>query len=143
MIATIPFWASTGEMDGSSYRDTRYEGLVRLDDHGLVLEFREQVTEIGGGTVQERQEGVREVRIPTEAIRSVEYRHRYLRRPILDIELARLGPAEAVPWARGTRVRVRVSRKDRSHAHELGSELRLLQADARLRELGEGDLASG
>ena len=51
------------------------------------------------------------------------------------------GPADAVPWFRGTRIRVRVPRSARGLARALGTQVELRQADARSRELGEGDLA--
>lgn len=116
-------------------------GLLRLEDQALVLEFGERVTEIGEGVVDQQGTGVHEVRIPVGAVRELSYRHRWIRPSLLDIELARLGPAEAVPWLRGTRIRVRVPRGAGALARELGAEVELLQADARLRELGEGDLA--
>lgn len=139
----LPFKAATEEMDGTSYRSTTYEGLLRLEDDTMVLEYRESVTEVGGETGMEyarSQSGVTEVRIPLDAIRTVERRKRWLLLPILDIELARLGPAEDIPWAKGTRIRLNVPFGERQRAGELATDVRLLQADSRLRELGEGGL---
>ncbi len=139
----LPFKAATEEMDGTSYRSTTYEGLLRLEDDTMVLEYRESVTEVGGETGMEyarSQSGVTEVRIPLDAIRTVERRKRWLLLPILDIELARLGPAEDIPWAKGTRIRLNVPFGERHRAGELATDVRLLQADSRLRELGEGGL---
>ncbi|MGK7311010.1 MAG: hypothetical protein ACN0LA_02130 [Candidatus Longimicrobiales bacterium M2_2A_002] len=141
---TLPFAAGTSEMSDTAYRETRYEGLIRLEADALVLEYRESVTDVGGMTglgYAESQSGVTEVRIPLDAVRSVERRRRWLLLPVLDIELARLGPAEHVPWAKGTRIRLRIPFGERYRAAELATDIRLLQADTRLRELGEGDLA--
>lgn len=140
MPLSLPFSATASELDGHTYRERSYRGLVRLEDDQLVLEFREQVTEMGGGSLHEREEPVREARVPVSAIRSVETSRGWIRRPALDIELARLGPAEAVPWADGTRIRVRIPRRERERARSLGTDIRMLQADARLRELGGDDL---
>lgn len=137
---SIPFSASTSEMDGRVYRERSYTGLVRIDEDGLVLEFREDVTEVAGPSLAQRREGIREVRITVSDIRSIDTSRGVLRRPVVDIELARLGPAEAVPWATGTRIRLTLPRKERARGRALGTDHRLLQADARLRELGEGDL---
>ncbi|MFO7893004.1 MAG: hypothetical protein R6U63_04655 [Longimicrobiales bacterium] len=138
----MPFKAAAEEMDGGSYRSTTYEGLLRLEENALVLEYRESVTEVGGETgmgYSQSQSGVTEVRIPVDAIRSVE-RKRWLLLPVMDIELARLGPAEDIPWATGTRIRLRIPFGERHRAGELATDVRLFQADERLRELGEGDL---
>lgn len=140
----LPFKVATEEMDGISYRSTTYEGLLRLEEDALVLEFRESVTEVGGVTgmgYSRSQSGVTEVRIPMDAVRTVARRKRWLILPVLDIELGRLGPTEDVPWARGTRIRLQVPWGDRHRATELATDIQLLQADERLRELGEGDLA--
>lgn len=139
----LPFKAAAEEMDGVSYRSTTYEGLLRIEDDALVLEYRESVTEVGGKTgvgYSQSQSGVTEVRIPMAAVRTVERRKRWLILPVLDIELARLGPAEAVPWAKGTRIRLNVPWGERHRARDLATDTRLLQADERLRQLGEGDL---
>lgn len=139
----LPFKAATEEMDGMSYRSVAYEGLLRVEEDALVFEYRESVTEVGGETglgYSQSQSGVTEVRIPLNAIRSVERRSPWFFFPVLDIELARLGPAEDVPWAKGTRIRVRVPFSERHRARDLATDTRILQADERLRELGEGDL---
>ena len=140
----IPFTAADSEMDGASYREITYEGLLRLEPEFLVLEYRESVTEVGGTTgmgYSRSQSEVAEVRIPMDAVRAVERRRRWLFLPVLDIELARLGPAEDIPWAKGTRIRLRIPFGERHRAGELATDVRLLQADSRLRELGESDLA--
>lgn len=140
----LPFRAGTSEMSDATYREIRYEGLIRLEADALVLEYRESVTEFGGGTASgygQSQSGISEVRIPLEALRSVERRNRWLVLPVVDIELARLGPAGDIPWAKGTRIRLRIPFGERHRAGELATDVRLLQADTRLRELGEGDLA--
>lgn len=93
----IPFTAKTGELDASVYRETVYEGLLRLEDQALVLEFGERVTEIGEGVVDQQGTGVHEVRIPVGAVRELSYRHRWIRPSLLDIELARLGPPRRCP----------------------------------------------
>lgn len=139
----LPFKAATEEMDGMAYRSVTYEGLLRLEEDALVLEYRESVTEVGGETgmgYSQSMSGVTEVRIPIDAVRTVEHRKRWLVLPVLDIELARLGPAEDVPWAKGTRIRLNVPFGERDRAGELATDVRLFQADERLRELGEGDL---
>lgn len=126
-----------------SYRSVTYEGLLRLEADALILEYRESVTEVGGDRgmgYSQSQSGVTEVRIPVAAVRAVERRNRWLILPVLDIELGRLGPAEDIPWARGTRIRLNVPWGDRHRARDLATDTRLLQADERLRELGEGDL---
>jgi hypothetical protein len=143
MMDALPFKAATEDMDGMSYRSVTYEGLLRVEEDALVLEYRESVTEVGGETgmgYAQSQSGVTEVRIPLDAIRAVERRTRWLFLPVLDIELARLGPAEDIPWAKGTRIRLNVPFGERHRARDLATDTRLLQADARLRELGEGDL---
>jgi hypothetical protein len=139
----LPFKAATEEMDGMSYRSVAYEGLLRVEEDALVLEYRESVTEVGGETgfgYSQSQSGVTEVRIPLDAVRSVARRTFWFIVPVLDIELARLGPTEAIPWAKGTRIRVRVPFGERHRARDVATDVQLLQADARLRELGEGDL---
>ena len=141
----LPFKVSTEEMDGMSYRSIAYEGLVRLEDDALVIEYRESVTEMGGETgmgYSRSQSGVTEVRIPLDAVRTVERRRRWLLLTVLDIELSRLAPAEDVPWSKGTRIRLRIPFGERQRAGDLATDVRLLQADTRLRELGEGDLTA-
>lgn len=137
----LPFTATVSGMEGRVYRETKYRGTVRLEQETLVLEYREEVTQMGGGSMDTRQVGVVEVAVPVDAIRSVACSRGFLRRPVLDIELTRLGPAEVVPWAAGTRVRLRLPRAERGGGRELCTDVRLQQADRRLRELGQGDLA--
>lgn len=140
----LPFKAGTSEMSDTEYRETSYQGLARLEEDALVLEYRASVTEFGGTAglgYSENRSPVSEVRIPFDAIRSVERRKRWLLLPVLDIQLARLGPADDVPWAKGTRIRLRIPFAERHRASELATDIRLLQADTRLRELGENDLA--
>lgn len=136
----LPFTARVGRMDGRVFRETTYSGIIRLEEEALILEYRAEVTEVGDGSMETRRGAIAEQAIPVDVIRSVACSRRLLRRPVLDIELARLGPAEGIPWASGTRVRLRLPRGARRSGRELCTDVSLLKADARLRELGHGDL---
>jgi hypothetical protein len=136
----LPFTARVGRMDGRVFQETTYGGIIRLKEDALVLEYRAEVTEVGGGSMETRRGAIAEHAIPVDAIRSVTCSRGLLRRPVLDIELARLGPADGIPWAAGARVRLQLPRGGQGSGRELCTDVRLLKADARLRELGQGDL---
>lgn len=128
-------------MSGSDYKSTTVRGLLGIDDDALVLEYRETVSDYGGSGYSTHPGPVQEVRLPLERVRSITTRRRYFFLPVCEIRVDRLATLEHVDWADGILLRVRIPFQHFQEARELAASLSLLQADARLRELGEGDLA--
>lgn len=139
-MESTPFTASYSSFAGGVYRDATARGVMRLEADALVLEYREKVTEVSDTDYGQAQGPVREVRIPLETLRSVEVRRRFFLLPVCEVEVSRMAALEPLPWADGFRLRVRVPFRSRDHARDLASSLRLLQAERRLQELGEGGL---
>lgn len=127
-------------MGGDTYTSVEARGLMRLEDDALVLEYRETVTDMAGVSYDEKRGPVRELRIPLERVRSIQARRRYFVIPVCEIEVDRLAALGSVDWADGTLLRLRIPFLKYDTARDLAATHSLAQADARLRELGEGDL---
>lgn len=131
-------------MSDEVYTSTSVRGLLRIEGDALVLEYRETVNDYGGtgstgyGT---RPGPVQELRLPLERVRSIVARRRYFLVPVCEIHVDRLATFESIDWANGTLLRLRIPFRHFQEARDVAASLSLLQADARLRELGEGDLA--
>lgn len=134
----VPFTASS--VSGDTYTSIGARGLMRLEDDALVLEYRETVTDLSGESYDEKRGPVQELRIPLDRVRSIQARRRYFVIPVCEIEVDRLAALGSVDWADGTLLRLRVPFRKYDIARDLAATHSLAQADARLRELGEGDL---
>ena len=147
----VAFTATTDTLQGSRVLRTEYHGVLRLAENELVLEFTVRSAILGGdiviavgtsagaATPGPRADGdVHTARIPLEQVGELEVRPGFLLfAPKIDIEVNRLGALAAVPWARGSRVRLDVARRDLRRARELAVDTRLLLAEGHLRRLGE------
>lgn len=146
----VAFTATTDTLQGSRVRRTEYQGVLRLAGNELVLEFTMRSAILGGDVVivigtnggvggqDTADDGeVHTARIPLEQIGELEVSSGLLFQPRIDIEVNRLGALATVPWAKGSRVRLRLARRDARRARELAVDTRLRLAEAQLRRLGE------
>lgn len=136
----VPFTASSSSMGGDGYTSIEARGLMRLTDDALVLEYRETVTDVSGVSYDEKRGPVQELSIPLDRVRSIRARRRYFVLPVCEVEVDRLAALGSLDWADGTLLRVRVPFRKYDTARDLAATHSLAQADAHLRELGEGDL---
>lgn len=136
-VSSIPFaWTQQAIIDGS-FRLVTVEGLLRFDGNVVVLEFRETITDASGLFTVERGE-VRRVEIPLEQVASLELRRRFLRPPLLVLEVHSLDALEAFPYASGSRLTLAIARGERDRAREVCGLVAHRLADARLRQLESG-----
>jgi hypothetical protein len=119
---------------------TRLEGLLRLSESGLVIEWSGsmEVVRVRGPEVQTRVESVPATRreIPFGRLADVAVRGWW--RPWLDIRTADLEALDGVPSAASGRVSLRLRRADRLAAQHFAVEVRDGMADAAL-QAAEGE----
>ncbi len=107
----------------------RVEGVARLEDDALVLEF--SVADALLGILRSRR---REVRIELADVESVEFRRGWFAGK-LRIFTRRISSLEALPWARGSEIKLKCGRRHRLEAQELASTLRLQVTERHLAAL--------
>ena len=136
-VASIPFAWSRQVLTGHNLHVVRVEGLLRFAGDALVLEFRETTLDASGTFTVERGE-VRRVDVPLEHVAGLTLRRRFLRPPVLVLEVHTLAALEAFPYASGSRLELRIARAERERAREVCGLVAHRVADARLRQLEAG-----
>jgi hypothetical protein len=112
-------------------------GMVRLDADALVIEFRETSTNLT--TLAEESGAVREVRIPIDALESLEVIGGWWSAR-LSIRTRTLAVLQDVPGATGNECELRIRRRDRTAAREFAVAVSLALSGRELRRLEEGEL---
>lgn len=136
-VASVPFaWTHQAMIDGD-FRRVTVQGLLRFGGAGLVLEFRETITDVSGLQVVSRGE-VRRVEVAQEQVARLELQRRLFRPWLMVLEVHSLTALEAFPYASGSRLALPVARAERERAREVCGLVTHRLADARLRELEAG-----
>lgn len=125
-METIPF-TITNVYEGFA----EVEGLARLEDDGLVLEFQTK-----DGIVGLIKSKVNEVRIPLEEIAGVEFQKKMFKASVL-LRVRSMSLMSAIPGSRQGEVKLRIPRKHRDAAEELVSELELQRSQQTLRRMDD------
>lgn len=147
-MSRIPALAFTVEhgtdvMDGTGVTSTveRVHGLLRIEGHRLIVQWRiRTTTDVMGDriTSEERVDDVREAEVPLEALASAVVRHpwpRWLRKPWLEITAADLRVFESLVGAGGigrihpAQLRLTLERADRWAAEEFVGDLLIAMAE--------------
>ena len=123
----------------------KVQGMAGFDEHGLLLQFTTRDALFGV-----LKSGMREVRIPIEALRSVQYRAGFLwLMPAIELRVRELSVLQDLPESEQGRLRLRVAFRDRHEAREFAQELdrwrslrRIAELDRNLDRLGIGGAAS-
>ncbi len=121
------------------------KGVAGFDEHGLLLQFTTSDALFGV-----LKSGLREVRLPIEALRSVQYRAGFLwLMPAIELRVRELSALKDLPESEQGRLRLRVAFRDRHEAREFAQELdrwrslrRIAELDRNLDRLGVGGAAS-
>ncbi len=129
---TVPFRVGTNVSDMTALVSA--QGVVRVDQGCLVIEFRESTLDMN--TMARREGPVREVRIPIEDVDSVEVGRRWPWGSTLQVRSRTMAPLANLPGATGNEIRVRVRRRDHDRARELCVAVALLLAGEDIRRLG-------
>jgi hypothetical protein len=136
----VPVWAKISDMPEvtgmrSVTEEERADGILRLEAESLVLEVEivQSTTTVGGmGTTTEKENlGTHEFDIPFDELVSVSL-HGGWWRPTLRIAANRLRALEGIPGMRQGGVDLRISRRNRSAARTLVSELEFARAELEL-----------
>jgi hypothetical protein len=130
---SVPFTFSfTAHQDGTVYQRT-VEGVVRLDDHALVIEHVD-VTQHFAPLHVERSD-LHRLHVPIQEIAELSLRRPWLAKPRLELRVHSLDALSAYPYAAGARCTLPVARRDRERAQELALQLAHRLADAEIRRL--------
>lgn len=117
------------------------KGMAGFDERGLLLQFTTRDALFGV-----LKSDLREVRIPIEALRSVQYRAGFLwLMPAIELRVRELSVLKDLPESEQGRLRLRVAFRDRHEAREFAQELdrwrslrRIAELDRNLDRLGIG-----
>jgi hypothetical protein len=126
-VTPIPFTLRRSTRDPNYvYTVTDMNGLVGMDEDGLVLQYRVKTSQVGGWPVPPPTESdVRVVHIPLDAIRRVELRRGWFSTK-LALAAADLRAFEPLhPWLTGGEVALSIPRAERSGAADLASSIEL------------------
>ena len=104
-------------------------GLVRIEEDTVVLEFRKKEGVFGIPV-----SGLKEKRIPVSELHAVSFKKKFLGAKLV-ISGHKMSTFADIPGCQHTEIILSIARKDREAAQELESNLSLLIAEARLREL--------
>lgn len=128
---TVPFHMSDIGLDMSAQIET--DGVVRIDDDALIIEFRETRTSLS--TLKKEAGGVRVVTIPLGEVESMEVRQRWLFAPRLRIRTRTLLALANMPGASGNEVVLPLQRPDRDRARELAATVSLVLSTREIKRL--------
>jgi hypothetical protein len=123
------------EYDQGFHSMVRYDGLLRLDGEVLVLELREQRTDLS--TFVGRKSSTIERTIPIEQIERAELHRRFFGGGLLELHTRSLSVLDGVPSSTGNVLRVRLSRAAMDDARSLVAGVNDVLADRVLRRLDE------
>lgn len=107
-------------------------GVLRMEQDGIVLEFRRSETDFG--TIAS-QDDIRTVHVPWAEIQSLAFQRRFPWRASLVLRTRGLRTLEDVPGVRGNEVSLSISRADRLEARDLAATVEMTLADRRLAAL--------
>jgi hypothetical protein len=130
----VPFRIDDYAMDLQS--TVRTDGMIRLDDDVLVIEFR--ATRTSMMTLRSESEDVEELRIPVDQVDSFEVGRRWPWGAKLRLRTRSLGVLQQAPGVSGNEMAVRVRRRDYDRARELSINVSLALSSRELRRLDEG-----
>ena len=136
---TVPFSYQYLRVPDYSY--VAVQGVVRMDDDALVIEFRERLT-MNLGVGEEAgpvNEEIRTLRIAWRDLQGARMRMHWLVQPRLELRTRTLSALDGFPLADGTRLLLPVAWRERGAARELAVTADALVADARLRALEAAD----
>ena len=119
----------------------KVQGMAGFDERGLLLQFTTRDALFGV-----LKSGMREVRIPIEALRNVQYRAGFLwLMPAIELRVRERSALKDLPESEQGRLRLRVAFRDRHEAREFAQELeswrslrRIAELDRNLDRLGIG-----
>ena len=126
-VIPIPFRLHRGTRNPATfvYTSTEVNGLVRMDDDGLVLQYRDKTQVHGMPPSPPKESEVRTARIPLGAIRRVELRGRWfgVRLVLFAGDLNAFDPFRS--WLRRGELALTVPRAERAAAADLASSIEL------------------
>jgi hypothetical protein len=126
-VIPIPFLLRRGSRDPATfvYNRTEVNGLVGMDEDGLVLQYREKTQAHSTQVSRASESEVRIARIPLGALRRSELRGRWLgiRLILFAADLQAFEPFRS--WLRGSELVLTIPRAERAAAADLVSSIEL------------------
>jgi len=126
-VIEVPFTLRRGTHDPATfvYTFTEVNGLVGMDEDGVVLQYREKTQSYGSAAPAPRESEVRAARIPLGALRRAELRGRWfgIRLVLFARDLHAFEPFRS--WLRGSELALTVPRAERAAAADLASSIEL------------------
>jgi hypothetical protein len=126
-VIPIPFLLRRGSHDPATfvYSQTEVNGLVGMDEDGLVLQYREKTQAYSAQVSRATESDVQVTRIPLGALRRAELRGRWfgIRLILCAADLQAFEPFRT--WVRGSELALTIPRAERAAAADLVSSIEL------------------
>lgn len=138
---SVPFHRRAMSITHEGTTTVRVEGLVRIETHDVVIEFREHTSvQHNTGKVEKTLGDVRTVRVPLDQVEWMSYRPGPLAWwPRLVLQVRSLDALAAFPYADGARCTLKIALRDRERARALAAHLVDGLTDTQLKLLERGE----